>query len=447
MRTVGRPLRIFCDSAELAVECAQWAAELDLPVDPRVIEHLGAEVSASEGDPAPLGIALGRLPDAPELVALSGHTRGRSAALALIACGPGTAPAVALARDLGITAVTEVRPMLAVLALEHAGADRPWAAAVRALSDPDRARMAAALGNPSRQGGQLVSMGGGRVGFVGGDGQAPRAVGEAREVAEAVAALRESAGAGRSAMPSVEGVAPQTVLDVIFGPPRALSDPASKAALAPYDLPLPTEELCTSTSRAAAEATRIGFPVRIALASPDLRVADHPDLSMDGIDNAARVRDVYRQLMALGQSRSPSARLLGVTVSATTPAHALLRIRITPLPEGLARCDLAFADGHGLASGDATCTVLPAPPARLEQAIGRLAGSGLILQGTAADRRRTVTALLDVLLRAAAFVHDFRAQVDAVTLDPLALLVGGGIEVREACVVVGDAFERSLAAR
>src|SRR5690606_21721516 len=105
--------------------------------------------------------------------------------------------------------------------------------------------------------------------------------------------------------------------DVLFGPPRVLSDPASKAAPLPFGLPMPQEELCASPSRAAAEAGRIGFPVRISLASPDLRVWDHPDLSVDGVDNAARVRDVYRQLTSIAAERAPEARVLGVTVTAT----------------------------------------------------------------------------------------------------------------------------------
>ena len=100
------------------------------------------------------------------------------------------------------------------------------------------------------------------------------------------------------------------MLDVLFGPRRALSDPASKAALEPYDVPMPIEELCASASRAAAEANRIGFPVRISLASPDLRVWDHPDLRVDMVDNAARVRDTFRQLMGAG-GQPPAASLAG----------------------------------------------------------------------------------------------------------------------------------------
>jgi hypothetical protein len=49
-----------------------------------------------------------------------------------------------------------------------------------------------------------------------------------------------------------------------------------------------------------------------------------------------------------------------------------------------------------------------------------------------------------VLLRLASFVHDWREQVTSVEVQPLALLVGGAVEIREARVTVGDAFERSL---
>ena len=49
-----------------------------------------------------------------------------------------------------------------------------------------------------------------------------------------------------------------------------------------------------------------------------------------------------------------------------------------------------------------------------------------------------------MLLRVSAFVHERREQVESVELRPLALLLDGSVELREACVTVSDAFERSL---
>ena len=55
--------------------------------------------------------------------------------------------------------------------------------------------------------------------------------------------------------------------------------------------------------------------MRISLASPDLRVWDHADLSIDMVDNAARVRDTFRQLMGLAKARLEKAPIVVVAVA------------------------------------------------------------------------------------------------------------------------------------
>jgi acetyltransferase len=242
----------------------------------------------------------------------------------------------------------------------------------------------------------------------------------------------------------------RAVLDVIFGPRRALSDPASKSALAPYGIPLPVEELCGSASRAAAEATRIGYPVRISLASPDLRIWDHPDLSVDMVDSAAGVRDTFRQLFASAEARfastdqlTKSGRILGVVVSATSEPLAELGIRATALPQRRVAIRLGFADAHGRAARDETATVLPAEQAVIERALRRLSGSALLLDTSPAQRKARVDNIADLLQRVAAFVNDRRDQISSVELRPVAVLIDGSVEVREACVSVTDWFERN----
>ena len=234
------------------------------------------------------------------------------------------------------------------------------------------------------------------------------------------------------------------VTEVLFGPPRALSDPASKAALIPFGLPLPLEELCSSPSRAASEAARIGFPVKISLASPDLRSWDHPDLSVDGVDSAARVRDVFRQIMGVATERRPDARLLGVHVTATTSALALLGVLAEPLGNGASRARISFADAHGIAANDATTTILPLHADRLEQVLSRLAGSALVLGSPAAQKKAALDAIADVLLRLAALLDAHGDEIASIELRPLALLLGGNVEVREACITVGDVFVRRM---
>lgn len=436
---------ILCDEAELAVDAAAVAEALHLRVAPRagpqVIEEALEAVARGER----VALALCAPPSPEDLVRLADAARVRNRPLAVALLGHGEEAALmrALGSDVGLVMVDDVRPLLAVMALlDEDGDPHHRLPSLRALSRADRVRVGEHPTDASA--GRIVREDGSLLGHSAGEGPATALAGEARDVRAALLALQATSTSGRPAMPTVEGVDPQVVLDVILGPPRALSDPASKSVLAAYDLPLPAEELCASPSRAASEAARIGFPVRVALASPDLRVWDHPDLAADGIDNAARVRDVFRQTMALARSRAPDARLLGVTVSATTSPRALLRFRATPMRDGLVLAELGFSDPHGLAADDRTRTVLPVRADTLERVLARLAGSSLLLEGGVADRRRTITELGDVVLRIAALLHDFRSELASVEVDPLAVLVGGGVEVREACVTVGDAFVRSL---
>jgi len=433
---------IACDRAELLVECARGAEALGLPISPAFDPDPARVVADALLRAEPAALVVASPPSPPTLVSLARCGAETRAPVAVAILGPPdrVEASVALAGDLGIVAVDEVRPLVSALALLGAGASRPWSASTRPLPEVDRLRLAHVMEPAERGAGRLSREDDALLGWR--DRGAVVCIGEPRDVALAIGALRAAHDGGVDAAPPVpRELEPRSVLDVIFGPPRALSDPASKSALAPYGVPVPLEELCTSPSRAAAEAARIGFPIRIALASPDLRVWDHPDLAVDGVDGAARVKEVFRQVMTLGRSRAPGARLLGVTVMAASTARALLRITASPLPDGLALVEIGFADAHGVAAGDHTLTALPASEARIGRVLGRLAGSELLL---APGRQGSLEAITDVLLKVAAFVDDWRDEVTSVQVDPLAVLVGGGIEAREACVTVGDAFLRTL---
>ena len=445
------PARILCDCAELAIECLRAAEQIGWQVETE-IASAPIEAALGAGARGALGIAMVAAPSLEQLVQL-GHRGTPRLALATLERSHQAARLCDVARDIGVTAVTDVGPLIAGLRLLDAAIEQPWAASLRALPEPDRARMRTAQAQGARSGASFVP---GEHGGVALSLEAGHAIelGRASDVAAAVSALRDTDRSTLRVEASVEGVDSKAVLDVLFGPRRALSDPASKSALLPYGIPLPTEELCASASRAAVEAGRIGFPVRISLASPDLRVWDHADLSVDMVDNAARVRDTFRQLMGLAKARMPASqqralpdvvdRVLGVMVTATAESRALLGARAWPLPEGRVAMEIAFADAHGAAADDRTLLVMPATVEQIERALERLSGHALIFGKTRGERRAHVDAIADVLQRLAAFVHDRRREVTSVELRPLALLLDGTIEAREACVTVSDAFERML---
>ncbi|HET6417742.1 MAG TPA: acetate--CoA ligase family protein [Polyangiales bacterium] len=428
---------IFCDCPELAVDVARDAERIGLSVEPSVLERPweGAIEALEAGKLA--AMAVEDPLEANILVRLAEAMRAGTTKLPLAIIGP---QPLGLPHDLGLPAVHETGPLLAVAGLLELGTERPWAATTKELPSVDRIRLGESVSH--RSDGRFVRIDDGLIAHAG-DGTKTQPIGTPRDVAAALRAMRASQDPSRPKVPVVQGVEPRTVRDVILGPRRALSDPASKAALAQYDVPLPIEELCATPSRAASEASRIGFPVRVALASPDLRLWDHPDLAAE-VYSAGQARDAFRQIMAMAKNRAADARLLGVSVSASTIARTLLRVRMEPLAAGPVLCEIGFADPHGRASADTTHTVLPATAKALERVLLRLRGSSLLLAGTPQERTLAVSAIGDVLMRLAAFVHQWRAEVEAVEVNPLAILVGGELELREACVTVGDAFSRSL---
>jgi hypothetical protein len=449
--------RILCESPDLAVQCLTAGRQLQLAFETEVQSDPCAAALRMVGAEGGLAIALLGAPELGTLVELAGAARGRSRPLALALPVP-TEPvsrrtfAIDVASELGVYAVAEIRPLLALLALLEHGGGEAFAAGTRGLAPGDRTRLKPALISVKSGGraGQLTSLPDARIGWAA-DADGPvHALGEPWEVSEALLALRRCQRQRDEVVSSVDDVDTRAVLDILFGPRRALSDPASKTALAPYGIPLPVEELCGSPSRAAAEAARIGYPVRISLASPELRVWDHPDLCVDMVDNAPRVRDTFRQLMAAAHQRlgvapgSDDRRVMGVMITATSEATALLGIRATPLPRGRVAMQLGFADPHGRAADDVTITILPADVRVIERSLERLAGSSLLLDAPPALRKARVDAISDVLLRLSAFVHDRRQEIESVELRPLAVLLDGTVEVREACIAVSDHYERSL---
>lgn len=441
---------IVCESSDLAAQCLASAQHIGLAVEPIVADKPCAAALAAIGAGRPTAIVFLHAPTLDDLVELSHAARGRAERVALALPTPTDDRRILLevAGELGMCAVNELRSLCALCALLGVHALEAATASARALNPADRARLQPLLeaGGDSRA--QLVQCDALHLGYRSTPDAAPVRLGEAADVREALEALRRLDPDQREVESSVE-VDKRAVMDAIFGPERALSDPASKKALEHYGIPLPDEELCGSASRAASEATRIGYPVRISLASPDLRIWDHPDLCVDMVDNAARVRDTFRQLIAAAEARfaaNPArgaGRILGVVVSATHQPLAELGVTATALPHRRVAIRLGFADPHGRAARDETATILPAEQAVIERALRRLAGAALLLDTSPVQRKERCDNIADLLQRIAAFVNDQREQVSRVELRPLAVLFDGTVEVRQACVSVSDWFERN----
>ncbi len=240
------PWTIFCDEPSLVVEFTRRASALGLAWRPQPSNADEAR-AARERDEAIAWLSL----EVPSTEHLALFATPRATA-PVVLCTPGAdRRALVRASALGFVALDEVAPFVSTLRALELGLHPPFQFSDRALEAVDRQRLSRHL--DARRGAEaMVPADAGTIALLRGEGVHP--LGEARDVAAALDALRRVAPDPRPAMPRVEGVDPRAVLDIILGPPRELSDPASKAALAAYDVPLPLEEVCASPSRAASEA-------------------------------------------------------------------------------------------------------------------------------------------------------------------------------------------------
>lgn len=444
------PWQVLSSHPELATELAVLSQERGVTLDIQLVQNPLNDAQRALFKGQDVAIALVETPELSQIVELArtAHQQKRRVVLALLEQSRSARAIRELSSDMGMSCVEDLGSMLSVVTLLLAGAKRPWAASVRSLNAVDRARLRPVLSTPEPQAGVLTSGADFNVTWQLTDKSAAHIIGPRQHAADALAAVKASdpfeLPLMDASLATPSDVDHPAIEQVLFGPARALSDPASKAVLRPYGVPCPEEELCTSPSRTASEATRMGFPVRIALASPDLRAWNHPDLVVDAVDNASRARQVFQHITELAKERAPDARLLGVTVSTTRIERALLRVRLTPLVQGLVLLQIGFADAHGMAAGDLTMSYLPTSPVRFERMLKRLSGHNLLFGPGGQSRHPGIDALLDVLQRLAAFANDRRSEVESIELNPLAVLLDGSLEAREACVTVTDAYSRLL---
>jgi predicted CoA-binding protein len=93
-----------------------------------------------------------------------------------------------------------------------------------------------------------------------------------------------------------------------------LTEPEAKQVLASAGLTITQEELTSGEDEAVASAERIGFPVVLKIASPDILHKSDAGGVQIGLADAQAVRQGYQGIMEAVAEKHPSARIHGVLV-------------------------------------------------------------------------------------------------------------------------------------
>ena len=214
---------------------------------------------------------------------------------------------------------------------------------------------------------------------------------------------------------------------------RTLTEREAKRVMAAYGIPVVGEHLASSADDAAANATKLGYPVAMKVESPDLPHKTEAGVIRLNLKSEAEVRSAYDAVMANANKVSPKPRINGVLVQPMIPPGVEIMVG--------ARVDVLFGPIVIVGLGgilvelmkDTVVALAPVSKhealAMLEKLRGQVALNGL--RGMApVDRDK----LADIVCRLSELVADHKDVIEEIDVNPL-ICAGERIVAVDALIV------------
>ena len=215
----------------------------------------------------------------------------------------------------------------------------------------------------------------------------------------------------------------------------ALSEREAKEFLRAHGIPTTREMLATDGDAAVQAAQTLGWPAVMKIESPDIAHKTEVGGVVLGITSEAAVRTAFDQLLANARRLAPGARITGVLVQEMVSGgvealvglarHPPFGLGVTVGPGGIF---VELAGGHAL-------DLLPMDHAAALRLIEATPLKRLLAgyrTGAVADS----AALVDLVERLGQIAVDYAEYLEAVDLNPVAVLAAGqGVRVLDALIV------------
>jgi acyl-CoA synthetase (NDP forming) len=216
---------------------------------------------------------------------------------------------------------------------------------------------------------------------------------------------------------------------------NTLSELASKEVLRAYGIKVSQDILTTSATEAARAASKIGFPVVMKVASPDILHKSDLGLVKGGLSTPKAARDAYGELSARARAAKPKASIDGVLVCQQITGGVETVI-------GVAQ-DQLFGPTVMFGLGGIFIEVLQdvtfrVPPFGKDEALRmtrEVKGSAL-LDGVRGQPRVNRNALVDTIMRVQRLAVDLSSEIDELDINPLIVRPGSlGATALDALIV------------
>jgi acyl-CoA synthetase (NDP forming) len=217
-----------------------------------------------------------------------------------------------------------------------------------------------------------------------------------------------------------------------------LTEHHAKALLAPYGLPGARERLATSAAEAADAANRLGYPVVLKIASPDLPHKTEAGGVVLGLRDQHSVTAAFDRIIAAARRYKPDARIEGVLVQKMAPPGYELVIGMVNDPTFGPIMMAGFGGTLVELMGDVVHRLAPVDREEARRMLHSLKSAGLLRgwRGAAPVDIEPAAELIANLSRAALAWRDRVAEME---LNPVILHAdGSGLTIADALIMLKD---------
>ncbi|HSQ21730.1 MAG TPA: acetate--CoA ligase family protein, partial [Coriobacteriia bacterium] len=187
-----------------------------------------------------------------------------------------------------------------------------------------------------------------------------------------------------------------------------------------YGIPVPASGLAGEAAAARELAARIGYPVVMKVASPDiLHKSDIGGIVLD-IEDEAGLDAAYETIMGRVALRMPDARVWGVTIQQQLPPGREVIVGVNRDPSFGPMVMFGLGGVYVEVLKDVTFRLAPVSEADAREMVAEIRAAAL-LRGVRGQQPADIDAIVDVICRVSALVTDFE---DIMELDINPLIVG-----------------------
>jgi acetate---CoA ligase (ADP-forming) len=203
-----------------------------------------------------------------------------------------------------------------------------------------------------------------------------------------------------------------------------IGDAESRQILQAYAMRIPQSELAATPELAVSIASKIGYPVVLKIASPDiLHKTDIGGVKV-GLQNAADVRDAFELMVYRAQRYVPEARIWGCLVQELAPAGGLeVLVGMNRDPQFGPLITFGLGGIYVETLRDVTFRIAPLSRQEAEEMLTQIKARAL-LDGVRGQPAMDKDAIVDILLKISQLVIDF-PEIIEMDINPLVVYPQG----------------------